>query len=96
MRQACGRSCHQKKKEKRGKGGVRYEGRGVRVESRPDAGEKEQRTMHKDGEHCTMPRPRENGELKTDTDNVRRTRSEITQHAKHGQLKTGFGTRRPL
>ena len=40
--------------------GVRYEGRGVRVESRPDAGEKEQRTMHKDGEHCTMPRPCKN------------------------------------
>jgi len=62
-RQACGRSCHQKK-EKRGKG-VRYEGRGVGVESRQDAREKEQRTMHKDGEHCTMTRPRENRELKT-------------------------------
>ena len=31
-----------------------------------------------------------------DTDGVRRARNEITQHAKHGQLKTGFGTRRPL
>jgi len=31
-----------------------------------------------------------------DTDGVRRARSEMTQHAKHGQLKIGFGTRRPL
>ena len=54
-----------KEEGKEREGGVRYEGRGVRVESRPDAGEKEQRTMHKDGEHCTMPRPRENRELKT-------------------------------
>ena len=53
------------KEERKEREGVRYEGRGVRVESRPDAGEKEQRTMHKDGEHCTMPRPRENGERKT-------------------------------
>ena len=49
-----------KEEGKEREGGVRYEGRGVRVESRPDAGEKEQHTMHKDGEHCTMPRPHEN------------------------------------
>ena len=59
----CGRSCHQKKKEKKGKwGGVRY-GDEAR-ESRADRMlEKEQRTVHKDGVHCTMPRSRENGTI---------------------------------
>ena len=63
MREACGRPCPQKKKERRGKG-VRYEGRGMRVKSRPDAREKEKCTVHKDGECGTMSRPRENGVLK--------------------------------
>ena len=49
-----------KEERKEREGGVRYEGRGVRVESRPDAGKKEKRTVHKDGEHYMMPRPREN------------------------------------
>ena len=62
-RRAGGRA-HKRKKEME-REGVRYEGRGMRVESRPDAREKEKHTVHKDGEHCTMPRPRENGELRT-------------------------------
>ena len=54
-----------KEEERRGKRGkVRYEGRGVRVKSRPDAGEKEKHTVHKDGECETMLRPRENRELR--------------------------------
>jgi len=63
-RQACGRPCSQKKKGGRGNGGVQYEGQGERVESRPDVGEKEKRTVHKDGECGMMLRPRENGELR--------------------------------
>ena len=43
--------------------GVRYGDDGVGVESRPDAGEKEKHTVHKDSECGTMPRPRENGVL---------------------------------
>ena len=63
-RDACGWSCHQKKKEGRGKGGSV---RGTRCESREPTGywEKEKCIVHKDGEHCTMPWPRENGELRT-------------------------------
>ena len=57
---------HVHKRRQKGKGrGIRYEGRGVRVESRPDAGEKEKRTVHKDGECGTMLWPRENRELRT-------------------------------
>ena len=53
------------KRRKKGEGrGVRYEGRGVGVESRPNAGEKEKHTVHKDGECETMLRPRENRELR--------------------------------
>ena len=39
--------------------------RGTRRESQEPTRcwEKEKRTVHKDGEHCTMPRPRENGVL---------------------------------
>ena len=71
-REACGRSCHQKKKERRGKGGPVL---GTRRESREPTGcwEKEKRTVHKDGECGTMPRPRENG---PNTDDVRKARSE--------------------
>ena len=41
--------------------------RGMRRESREPTRcwEKEKRKVHKDGEHCTMPRSHENGELKT-------------------------------
>ena len=68
-------------KERRG-GGVRYEGRGVRVETRPDAGKKEKHTVHKDGECGTMPWPRENGEQRVPTQTAFcRARSTITQHA---------------
>ena len=63
MRQACGWSCHQKKKERRGKGGsgMRDEAR----ESRADRmlGKKEKHTVHKDGKCGTMPRPCENGTI---------------------------------
>ena len=56
------RSCHQKKKERREKGGPVRE---TRRESREPTGcwEKEKRIVHKDGEHCTMTRPRKNGML---------------------------------
>ena len=42
----------------------------MRVQSRPDAREKEKRTMHKDGECNMMLRPRENGELEDPTQTV--------------------------
>ena len=45
--------------------GVRYGGRGVGFESRSDAGEKEKHRVHKDDECGMMPRPCENGELRT-------------------------------
>jgi len=63
MRQACGRSCHQKKKKRKGNGGgVRY-GNEARESGADRMLEKEQRTVHKDGVHCTMPRSRENGTI---------------------------------
>ena len=43
-------------------GGVRY-GDEARESGADRMLEKEQRTVHKDGEHCTMPRPRKNGML---------------------------------
>ena len=39
-----------KEERKRREKGVKYEGQGVRVESRSDAKEKEKRTVHKDDE----------------------------------------------
>ena len=63
MRQACWRSCPQKE----GNGGG--SGTGTRRESRETTGcwGKEKHTVHKDGEHGTMPRPRKNGVLKDPT-----------------------------
>ena len=81
MRQACRWLCPQKKKEGRGKG-VQYGGRGMGVESRPDAREKEKHTVHKDDECGTRQRPRENGDLKgANTDGVHRACSETIWQA---------------
>ena len=53
MREACGWSCPQKKKEGRG---VWYEDEGEDQE-RTEGQEKEKRTVHEDGECGTMSRP---------------------------------------
>ena len=50
-----------KEERREGKRGIWDEGRVVRVERQPNAGEKEKCIVHKDGECGTMPRPRENG-----------------------------------
>ena len=59
-----------KEERKEREGGLWYEGRGMRVESRPDAREKEKRTVHKDGECSTMPRARANGVLTGPTQTI--------------------------
>ena len=62
MREACGRLCPQNKKEGRGWGsGTGDKAWGSRADRM--LGKKEKRTVHKDGECGTMPRPRENGVL---------------------------------
>ena len=56
-----------KEEEKKGKwGGVRY-GNEAREAGADRMLEKEQRTVHKDGVHCTMPRSRENGTIMAPT-----------------------------
>ena len=90
-----GDHVHKRRKEG-GEGGVRYGERRCGAESRPDARKGKvhsaqgRRALH----DIAVTRKRDdNG---PDIDGVRRARSEMTQHVKHGQLKTGFGTRRPL
>ena len=85
------RAAEREIKESRG-GGVRYEGRGVRVENRPDAGKG---ATHSAQRRCALHDAavtRKWDDNGPDTDGIRRARSEMTHHAKHGQLKIGFGT----
>ena len=59
-----------KEERREGKRGDPVRGRGVGVESRSDARKKEKRTVHKDGECGTMPRPHRNGVLMGPTQTV--------------------------
>ena len=62
MRRHAGGRVPKRRKKGRGKGrsgtGMRHGG-----QEPTECWEKEKRTVHKDGEHCTMPRPLENGVL---------------------------------
>jgi len=63
----CVDGCVPKRRKKGGEEGGPVRGRGMGVESRLDARKKGKCIVHKDGECGTMPRPRENGELKGPT-----------------------------
>ena len=80
-RQACGRSCPQKEERKEREGGVWYEGRGMRLESRPDAGKGATHNAQRWRALHDAAATRKWGATDPDTGGVCRARSEMTRHA---------------